>query len=66
VCDELWENADHLTEVHERVVFLMELNAWISILKEQLIGIKEYLIRTGNLLFVISILYYKTLFHIKK
>jgi len=56
VHDELWESSDHLTEIDNRVKFLLELNAWIRILKHQLIDIKLYLTFKGNLLFVLSII----------
>jgi len=66
VYDELWESCNHLTEIDNRVVFLLELNAWMSILKEQLIGIQLNLKSKGNVLFVLSSIYYRTLFHINK
>jgi len=39
-----------------RIELLMELNAWTSILKQQIIEISSTLISAGKLLFVISII----------
>lgn len=57
-----WENMEHLSNMDDRIVFLMEINAWTSILKHQLIEIKSSLQYVGNLLLEFSIFDYRLFF----